>query len=302
MAILTTGLFAQTTVSVTADKDNTLFESATGALSNGAGANLFFGKTQSSSLNRRAVLHFDLSAAAIPAGATISSATLTINVNKVRGGNDSAFVHRITSDWGEGTSNAPGQQGGGTSAATNDATWVHAFFNATNWTTMGGDYIASPSAGTTVSGTGTVTISSAGLAADVQAWFDGTNSNFGWIIVGNEGRSGSAKRIASRENASTSARPTLTITYLSTGIAESTQSEVIQIYPSPADEYLVIEHRRNVFTNQARVIDLNGKEVINTELDMSNRINVSDLSTGVYFLELVLESNGERVTKKFFKN
>ncbi len=295
-------LQAQTTVNITADRDNTLYESTTGSLSNGAGIHLFFGKTNNGGL-RRALLHFDLST--LPTGAVISSATLNFQVNKVKSGSgpDTANIHLVNSNWGEGTSNAgTSNDGNGTNAATGDATWVHTFFNTSNWSTAGGDFAGRPSATTVVSTTGAYTFSSSQLALDVQGWANGTVSNNGWVILGNESTNGSAKRMVSKENATSTQRPILTVTYNLTGITEAVESTKIGIYPSPADEYLVVEHRRNMFTNDVWIYDNNGKLVMEDKLGPSNRINIQRLESGIYFLELRTTEGNEKVTKKFMKN
>ena len=62
-----------TTVTLNPDKDNTLYESATGSLSNGAGAYLFSGVTGQPGI-RRTLVHFNV-AGSVPAGARIVSAT-----------------------------------------------------------------------------------------------------------------------------------------------------------------------------------------------------------------------------------
>lgn len=294
-----TFLSAQTTVNITADKDNTLYESTSGNLSNGVGVHTFFGNTNNNQI-RRTVLHFDLST--LPPNAVISNATLTIQVNKQRGGVDTAYVHLLNSDWGEGNSNAgSSNDGGGTTSASGDATWIHTFFSTSSWTNPGGDFAGRSSATTVVSGNGSFSFSSAQLASDVQGWADGTVANNGWIILGNENRSGSAKRMLSHENSISTQRPTLSVTYNLTGITESELSTKISIYPSPAEEYLVVEHRRNMFTNEAKIFDSNGKLVLDTELGMDNRLNISNLENGFYFLELRTKKGNDRVTKKFIK-
>src|SRR5439155_6942286 len=65
------------TVTLGASKDNTMFQSTTGDISNGAGPHLFIG-TNDQGNERRALVAFDL-AGAIPAGSTINAATLTLN-------------------------------------------------------------------------------------------------------------------------------------------------------------------------------------------------------------------------------
>jgi len=52
------------------------------------------------------------------------------------------------------------------------------------------------------------------MIARVQVWVDQPSTNFGWIVIGNENGSRSAKQLSSRESTNTSERPTLTIDYL----------------------------------------------------------------------------------------
>src|SRR5437870_4427463 len=85
---LTLNTHAQTTVIVTASADNTIYQDNTDN-SNGAGQNLFAGNTGATSGNspRRALLKFDLST--IPAGALVTSASLSLVVNRTQAGNES---------------------------------------------------------------------------------------------------------------------------------------------------------------------------------------------------------------------
>jgi len=291
---------AQTTVTIPTNKDNTLYESGTGALSNGAGAHLFAGLTNSSNLVRRALIQFDLNT--LPANAVIDTVVLFIDINKVNAsaGTDSLNLHVLTADWGEGTSNAPSNEGGGTTASTGDATWIHTFSPNSNWATAGGDFNASASAGISTNGTGSETFGSTQLTADVQNWLNNPTQNFGWIILGTESPGISARRIGSKDGAS--GGPTLRVTYTTVGLTESVSTKKIEIYPIPAEDYLMIEHRRNVFTNEVRVFDTNGKLVMEEALGMDNRLNVSELNSGIYFLELRTKEGNEAVSQKFVKN
>lgn len=188
--------------------DNTLFQSTTGNLSNGAGPNFFVGKTTSNSI-RRGLLMFDLSS--IPAGATVTGVSLTLNCSQAQGGTSAIELHRALANWGEGTSSSSG--GGGAPATTGDATWLHTFYNTSFWTTQGGDFSPTASASQSVLDVGVYTWSSAGLLADVQSWLDGSSSNFGWEVTGDESASGTAKRFDTRENTSPTVRPTLRVEY-----------------------------------------------------------------------------------------
>jgi len=217
-ALLHGGTATAAQVILEASKDNTLFESNTGALSNGIGEYLFSGMNNGHQL-RRAVLAFDI-AASVPAGATITSVTLQLNVSMQLAGTHASTLHRLTSDWGEGNSNSTLRGGGqGAAAATNDATWLHTFFDTANWTTPGGDFVAQASATVDIGGSGPVTwASTASLVADVQGWLDAPESNFGWIILTDELTTPSAKRFDSRENSTAANRPSLVVVYEGTSV------------------------------------------------------------------------------------
>ena len=95
---------SQTTVVINPVKDNTLYESGTGALSNGSGISMFAGKTNQG-LVRRALIKFDV-ISNVPAGATITSATLTFKLDKSVPTAESVSIHTVSADWGEALSNA----------------------------------------------------------------------------------------------------------------------------------------------------------------------------------------------------
>ncbi len=218
VSILAASKISAATIVVPASMDNTLYEDAAGALSNGKGQFLFAGRTgiNNDFKLRRAVLGFDLTAA-IPAGATIDSVTLRLSINAASPAEPQVTLslHRVLASWGEGTSNAGAPGGDGASATTGDATWIHRSFNTSLWAKAGGDFTMTESAGADVSGVGTVNFSSPGLVTDVRSWVDNPGSNFGWIIIGDEENENSSKRFASRENSSVANRPVLIVEYTS---------------------------------------------------------------------------------------
>ena len=194
--------------------DNTLYESASGDLSNGAGMHLYVGRTnQVSASVRRAVLKFDLSS--IPATSTINAATLMLHMSRTTSAGQGIAVRRLLANWGEGTSNATGGlgEGGGGPATTNDATWVHRFYSTQLWNTPGGDFAAAASATTTVSDIGNYSWSGAGVTADVQQWLANPAANFGWLVRGSEATGATSKQFDSRENPTAAFRPTLTVDF-----------------------------------------------------------------------------------------
>ena len=172
-------------VLINPSKDNTLYEDDGGSLSNGGGQHVFVGKTGDGSL-RRGLIAFNVGAN-LPAGATIHRAALTLNMSLGGARAETVGLHRVTADWGEGSLDAPGAEGAGTDAAGGDATWLNTFFDMTRWATAGGDFLETESAAVAVGSEATYTWDSSGMAADVQAWLHNPSSNFGWVLLGNEG-------------------------------------------------------------------------------------------------------------------
>ncbi|MDA1052613.1 MAG: GEVED domain-containing protein [Planctomycetota bacterium] len=200
-------------IELSAVADNTLYEDGAGGLSNGAGEHFFAGKNGPTGGNRkvRGLIAFDV-AGNIPAGSTINSATLTLNMSMTKSGNTSVGLHAVSQNWGQGTSNAGMGEGGGAPATTGDATWLHTFFNTSTWTTPGGDFNATASATQTVGGVGSYTWGSTSqMVANAQSWLDSAAGNFGWLVLGNE--TAIAKRFDTRENPTPANRPQLTVDF-----------------------------------------------------------------------------------------
>jgi hypothetical protein len=199
-------------ISIFPSKDNTLYEydPAEGDHSNGAGFHFFAGENGMGEL-RRGVVAFDI-AGTIPAGSTITAVSLTMNMSMTPAGPETVELHKLLADWGEGTSHAPGGEGDGAPATTNDATWRHRFFDTIFWAMEGGDFSATVSASQSVGPVGQYTWSSVQMVADVQSWVNNPASNFGWLVLGDESVAGSAKRFDTRESSSP---PVLTIEYRS---------------------------------------------------------------------------------------
>jgi hypothetical protein len=189
----------------------------------GAGPNLFAGAIASGGA-RRALLRFDVSA--IPAGAQLLTVRLQLSANRVAigaGGADLHGLHRIVESWGEGTSFTV--RGGGAQATPQDATWSHRFFGnpgagipGVPWASAGGSFVSAPSSTTAIGGIGTYTFgSTAQLLADVEGWRVDPQTNHGWILIGQEQVSQSARRIHSRESDAVTSRPQLLISYVEGG-------------------------------------------------------------------------------------
>jgi len=211
-------LVAQTTVTLTSDKDTTLYEEASGSLANGSGTSVFCGVVgfNGGFTKRRTLLHFDV-AGQLPAGARILSAELDLFVAQ-----STAFLpiptfgHLVTQDWSEGATIANGGGGQGGPAVAGETTWLHTNYPNSTWNTPGGDFAAAPSFVFDLASLGPTTAGVAsGMVADIQSWLDAPATNFGWVLKTDEQVPSTARRIYSREFNSTP--PSLTITYLSPG-------------------------------------------------------------------------------------
>jgi hypothetical protein len=201
-------------VVLTPSKDATLYQTTDGSTANGAGVHVIAGATSRFFL-RRALLTFDL-ASKIPAGSQITSVKLTMRVSNTIAGATSMELHRVTVDWGEGTSFAgTSRDGQGTASKSGDATWIHTFFPNQRWSKAGGDFAAAAdaTAGAGSIGSDVTWETSPSLVARVQAWIDQPSTNFGWIILGDETTPATTKALDSREITPIDTRPSLTVDF-----------------------------------------------------------------------------------------
>lgn len=195
--------------------DATLFEDPDGLLANGAGDHLFTGYGNAP---KRTLLEFDLSS--LGGDAVIESAELTLFMSRTIVPGQTNRLHRVTTAWGEGASDAGGPEGTGTTSEPGDATWIHTFYPSLFWTSAGGDYAAMASAETIVlQDEGDYTWGSTPeMVADLQGWVDDPASNHGWILIGPENPLfKSAKRFDSRTHPDPTRRPRLSVTYTASG-------------------------------------------------------------------------------------
>jgi autotransporter-associated beta strand protein len=216
-------------------KTNTLIQVTSASvqqLSNGQG-DIYVGRTNQDGQGpatisiRRGLVAFDV-ADNVPAGATITGVTLTVDDVRELNGSQTITLSRMLRDWGQGASYFDGGQGA--PAANGDATWYYTFYNAADpaasptWTAPGGlagvDFSATISAAALDPATGVANQSlswsstaNLGMLTDVQQWLDNPATNFGWIVLGNESAGQTAKRFGGQNATSPETPPQLAVQY-----------------------------------------------------------------------------------------
>jgi hypothetical protein len=211
-------LSAQSILSLVAEKDATLYESASGTVANGGGSKMFVGRVGANGNFeiRRTVIKWNI-AGSIPAGSRIIAVNLDMNVDL-----SSAFLpqaataHRVLQNWSEGNATPGGNGGAGTGATNGSVTWLHTNYPSQFWTNTGGDFASSPSFTFDLPGFGPLlTPPLPGLVADVQDMLDNPSNNHGWLFKTPEVLTSNARAIASSEASFN--KPELQITYLTPG-------------------------------------------------------------------------------------
>ena len=220
------------TTTLTASKDNTIYQSSN-SVSAGGAAGIYSGTNSTGSI-RRGLIAFDI-VGSIPSGSTITNAQLTLYLGTTSNNNSVTIgLHKLNKDWGEGTAGSTNLSvnggGMGFAASTGDATWSHAKLGTDTWTNPGATGDFNPTASATAAVTGPAETSytwnsTANFVADVQSWLDTPASNFGWTIINaSEATANSTKTFYSRQATQNSTntpnsldlswRPALTITYV----------------------------------------------------------------------------------------
>jgi hypothetical protein len=155
------------------------------------------------------LLQFDIGSA-IPAGAQISAATLTLEVvRRPADGFEAALfgLHRVLRPWGEGVAVPIDNPGGlGAPALPNDATWTHRFAFSERWSAPGGapdvDYNQTFSSSAFIYDVDVYEFEGTlDMIGDVQLWLNNPESNFGWMLMTEtENLPFTARRFASRDD------------------------------------------------------------------------------------------------------
>lgn len=87
---------------------------------------------------------------------------------------------------------------------------------------------------------------------------------------------------------------------LSTNTPELTEAvNALSVYPNPTSDFINIK-LNNASSFVVNIFTMDGKSVLSQEIDASNPLNVSNLSTGMYFIRV--SNEGQNYVTKFVKN
>ena len=307
--------------SLIASQDNTLYEHAEGKISNGSGSHFFVGKNKDG-LIRRGVLKFDLTT--LPENIEIQSAILRLSVALTEEITPfDHYLHAISQDWGEGFSNADDSTNGdGAPAMKFDATWLHPFFaidGDPTWDNPGGDFEATPTDTLSIGNTGVYYFSLNEVTVDlIQLWYENPDTNFGFILIGNESESSTFRTFNSREQENLLSRPQLKITYeVITGIGDITsvpgEFNLEANYPNPFNPSTTIRYQIdkdgivnldifNAVGQQIRVLDSGFKNTGEHTAVWDGRNDAGEvLSSGIYLIKLISDQFTESRKMLFLK-
>jgi len=85
----------------------------------------------------------------------------------------------------------------------------------------------------------------------------------------------------------------------SLSVDDNALSAQISVFPNPANDLLRLNTNTLVIQPEAIIYDLSGKTISATITN--NQLDIAKLSTGIYYLEMITETN-EKLVKKFIKN
>ena len=202
--------------------------------------------------NRRSFVQFDLGA--IPAGANITSANLTLYIKEAPDASRTLLAQRIAGNWGASSltwNNQPGTAGSAVAVQSGTQSGVTLSWN---------------------------------VAADVQAMVDGSINNHGWRIVDAQEDSSTVYgyKFGTMETANGSERPSLTVTYTLNGsISGRAWSDDIRNGVQDAGE-------ADWSGIAVTLLDSGGSPLDATSTDGSGAYGFSDLVAGDYAVAFAL--------------
>jgi len=138
------------------------------------------------------------------------------------------------------------------------------------------------------------------VTAMVQHMVNYPSTNYGFQLRLTSESYWSQLLFASGDNPDSTKHPKLEITYGTVGIKENISNGVVNLFPNPASEILIIRSPYIIDPTQLKIFNLIGKELLSQTISgCKNEIDIHALSSGIYFLQLQTAQGS--VVKKFIK-
>lgn len=121
----------------------------------------------------------------------------------------------------------------------------------------------------------------------------GNNKYYGWILVNSNNGTITVKSYAYNDVPNQSIKTGQTL-----GTTEASNIDFqLSIFPNPVQEIINIKTNEKIISKS--VINANGQMILN-DRSKNNQLNVQQLASGVYFLEITTENNKKNI-QKFIK-
>jgi hypothetical protein len=151
---------------------------------------------------------------------------------------------------------------------------------------------------TTVCGGKTVVLDP-GAGYDSYLWFDGTTTQTYTVDSTGIGYGGKFIAVNITDNGCSIEDSTLVLFKNCVGIDNAIINASLRVYPNPVTYYLYIDNQSNININHIEIIRVDGQLVRTIADYKTTKINVSDLSKGIYYLRI--QSEQKTIVKKFVK-
>ncbi|MCK5855889.1 MAG: T9SS type A sorting domain-containing protein [Bacteroidales bacterium] len=138
-----------------------------------------------------------------------------------------------------------------------------------------------------------------GAGYDSYLWYDGTTNPTYSLDSTGIGYGGKFISVSIIDNGCSIKDSALVLFKNCTGIENTSLKHSISIFPNPASEYISIDNQSSAFIHSMEIIRADGQLVRKVKTAGTNRIDISDLANGLYYL--LIETEQGHTVKKFVK-
>lgn len=93
-----------------------------------------------------------------------------------------------------------------------------------------------------------------------------------------------------------------TVNNSNVAVPELTNNFQFHIYPNPFSDFIFIQHPDNTSKWMIKIIDCNGKTLLNKSIENCTKLDLQFLPAGIYLLNIVQENSNFKKSYKILKN